>query len=350
MKFSLRKPQSKKNRITRGVVPVRPVARPSSDTGNTAEEDKKKDAAKDTSPFSRKRKTGLSPMERFRGTRIFAFLSSKRLHFTLAGILFVALSVWGVWQAYHYLHHSPNFGLKHVEISPTFHVDRETLLSMAGLEYGRNIFSISPSDVRRRILSHPWVRSVSVTRKLPDTLRIEVTEHEAEAVAAFEEKTDCTQGPACPKPAMAFYLVDADADIFKRATPEEMRQKVIISGIPRDSIGKNPLSVKRLLRRSMDLLALWRENPDRPELGEIQVADDIFILVLRRIPCEIHLEISDARRRLDMLDALWNQLDPPLEKTRVIYLDDRENPGRIVVIPDEPSSDATPVEPQSPPQ
>ncbi len=343
MRFGRKESGKTKKRPTRGVVPVRPVSRPDTQPEEaSASREAPEEKTGSDSP------SGPTRMERFRSTRLFRFLASRRLHFTLAGALFAVLVAWGSWEAYHYLHHSPNFGLKHVEISPTFHVDRETLLSMAGLEYGKNIFSISPAQVRRRILAHPWVRRVQVTRKLPDTVQIDVTEHDAAAVVAFSEKSDCAGRPDCPPPATAFYLVNTDAELFKRATPQEMQQKVIISGIAREDIGKNPQGVARLLRRSLDLAELWAENPARPPLGEIQVADDIFILVLRHVPCEIHLEPSDARRRMEMLDSLWDRLDPPLEKTRIIYLDDRENPGRVVVIP-ESTGDATPTNPVEPP-
>lgn len=330
-----RRKNGKFRRTTGGVIPVRPRA---------AAQPNPEEAKPKNTPDSE----GPGRWDRFRATRFFRFFASRRLHFTLAGILFAVTAGWGIWKGYMYLHHSPRFGLAHVEISPTYHVDRETLLAMSGLEYGKNIFSISPAQVRKRIQTHPWVRSVRVTRKLPDTVQIEVTEHEAAAVAAFPEKADCRKEEPCPVPSLAFYLVDREGKVFKRATVEEMRQKVVITGIPRELFGKSPLSVERLLCRSLDLLELWRENPRRPELGEIRLADDIVILVLRTVPCEIHLEISDARRRLEMLDALWDRLDPPLEKTRVIYLDDRENPGRVVVIP-EPVPDATPLQENTPP-
>lgn len=347
MRLRYKKSARNKKPLTQGVVPVRPVTQTTQDTSDISED--KAQPTKTTTHTetgSHQGNTNRSPWKSLYiyvcNSRFFRFFASRRLKLTLAGLLFVGLLSWGGWKAYDYLHHSPNFGLKHIEISPTFHVERETLLAMAELEYGRNMFAISPNHVRRRILAHPWIRSVNVTKQLPDTLRIEVTEHEAAAVVVFEEKSNCTPPSNCAQSTMAFYLVDAHGEIFKRATPTEMKQKVIISGIARDKIQKNPFSVQYILRRSLELIALWNENPTRPELGEIQVADDIFILVLRHIPCEIHLEPSDVQRRMEMLDALLPQLNPPLEKTRVIYLDDRTNPSRVVVIP-EPSMDATPV-------
>ena len=335
--MKLRRPgrETPPKRRTTGVVPVRPVSR----ENRPVQEDATGDAGSGQAPSG---PSGPPLRERLAASRLVRVLRSRRLHLGIAGLLFSAVLVLGAYRGYRYLYHSPHFGLKHVEISPTYHVDRETIIAMAQLAHGQNLFGISPSQVRSRLLRHPWIRSVTVSRTLPDTLHIEISEHESVAAILFSGGAPCGE-EHCSLENSPFYLINNEGEIFKRATPEELRQKVIITGVHRDLFHKNPRSVQRVIRRSLDFLKLYRENPSRPELSEIHHANDVIVLFLKNVPCAIHLESTDLPRRLDYLDHLLAKMDLPLEKVRVIYLDDRENPSRIVVMPEpEPEPEPEP--------
>ncbi len=343
--------EAQSRRRPTGVVPVRPVSRENrtvdSEQANTGGEPRPAPDDSGSKPV----KTPLR--QRLARSRAVRILRSRRLHFGVAGLLFVAVLALGAYRGYRYLYHSPHFGLKHVEFSPTYHVDRETLVAMARLEHGQNLFGISTSAVRQRLSRHPWIRSVTVSRTLPDTLHIEIIEHESVAAILFSGEASCKE-EGCSLENSPFYLINAEGEIFKRAVPEELRGKVIITGVHRDTFHKNPRSVQRLIRRSLDFLKLYQENPSRPELSEIHHANDVLVLFLKNSPCEIHLESSDLPQRLNYMDQLLAKMDLPLEKVRVIYLDDRENPSRIVVLPEpepepEPEPDGEPGSPEEPP-
>ena len=344
--MKLRRPgrETPPKRRTTGVVPVRPVSRENRPIQEEATGDVKAGPKQD-------RPSRPSLGERLAGSGLVRILKSRRLHFGIAGLLFSAVLALGAYRGYRYLYHSPHFGLKHVEISPTYHVDRETIIAMAGLAHGQNLFGISPAQVRKRLVRHPWIRSVTVSRTLPDTLHIEITEHESVAAILFSGESPCS-AQACSLENSPFYLINTEGEIFKRATPEELRQKVIITGVHRDLFHKNPRSVQRVIRRSLDLLKLYQENPSRPELSEIHHAHDVIVLFLKNVPCAIHLESTDLPRRLGYLDDLLAKMDLPLEKVRVIYIDDRENPSRIVVMPEPepaPDSESEPPSVENPP-
>jgi hypothetical protein len=328
-----------------GVVPVRPVSREHRAVGPAEAGDAEPESSESGagSPGQAGQTVGRAASRvgraasqvGFAASRIGRVLRSRKLHFGVAGLLFTAVLALGAWRAYQYLYHSPHFGLRHVELSPTYHVDRETILSMAGLEHGQNLFRISPGAVRRRLLRHPWIRSVTVSRTLPDTLHIEIVEHESVAAILFTGGEAPCQGENCPPDGNQFYLVNADGGMFKRATPDELRGRVIITGVSRDLYRTNPRGVARLVERSLAFLELYARVPGRPELSEVHHAHDVLVLFLKHFPCAIHLESSDLPRRLEYLDHLLARMDLPLEKVRVIYLDDRENPSRVVVIPEE---------------
>jgi len=330
--------ESHPQRRPTGVVPVRPVSR----EHKTIPGDPAPAAGEESPSDAPEKPKGPPLMERLARSKAVRILRSRRLHLGVAGLLFAAVLALGAYRGYRYLYHSPHFGLKHVEISPTYHVDRETLVAMAQLSHGQNLFRISLAHVKKRLSRHPWIRSVTVSRTLPDTLHIEVIEHESVAAILFSGEAPCEREP-CSLENSPFYLINSDGEIFKKATPEELRGKVIITGIHRDTFHQNPRSVQRLIRRSLDFLKLYQDNPLRPELSEIHLALDVIQIFLKHSSCVIHLESSDLPRRLEHLDSLLARMDLPLEKVRIIYLDDRENPSRIVVLPEpEPEPEPAP--------
>ncbi len=317
---------------TTGVVPIRPLKNPETDTSEPEgdPQEKESETKGDTKGENSRPEDRL--VERLRRSAPVRLLLSRQFHLGVTGLLFMGILALGAWKGYQYLYNSPNFGLKHIEISPTYHADRETLISMAQLSWGQNLFRIRPGDVRKRILMHPWVKAVSVWKSLPSTLHIEVTEHESVLAILFSGDSSCDNEP-CDIESTPFYLINPEGEIFKRAAPEELRQKVIVTGLSRELFRNKPRMVHRAVRRSLEILKLYQENPARPELSEIYLANDVVVLYLKHSPCAIHLEPSDLPARLVYLDQLLATMDLPLEKVQTIYLDDRENPLRIIVMP-----------------
>ncbi len=75
----------------------------------------------------------------------------------------------------------------------TFRVERAERASLSGIEAqlnrrygGRNIFSVNLYEIERTATLDPWVRSASVKRVLPRTIRLRVVERRPVAVALIE--------------------------------------------------------------------------------------------------------------------------------------------------------------------
>ena len=75
----------------------------------------------------------------------------------------------------------PNTGVRTVS-------DQE-IKAIAGIKPKMNIYATSLEPIKKRLESHPDIRSVTITRQHPDTLVIQITEREPAAVI----KTDGTQ-------------------------------------------------------------------------------------------------------------------------------------------------------------
>ncbi len=75
----------------------------------------------------------------------------------------------------------------------TFRIERVERASVSGIEAqlrrryaGRNIFSVNLYEIERAAALDPWVRSATVKRVLPGTIRIRVVERRPTAVALIE--------------------------------------------------------------------------------------------------------------------------------------------------------------------
>lgn len=82
---------------------------------------------------------------------------------------------------------SPVLGVRRVEVAGTQESSDTEVLEAAGLRTGRPMVTLDGGAVARRVEALPWVRSVTVDRQWPGTVRLEVTEREPAAVALADD-------------------------------------------------------------------------------------------------------------------------------------------------------------------
>lgn len=73
---------------------------------------------------------------------------------------------------------SPIFNIKNITAVNNNILSQDTLISLSGLKTDQNIFRFLKSDVEKNLKENPYVESVRVNRKLPDTVEIDVTERQ----------------------------------------------------------------------------------------------------------------------------------------------------------------------------
>ena len=116
---------------------------------------------------------------------------------TLAGLAVIALAAW-------WITHTSIFGARSIDVQGNRHLDRAAVLRLADVAPGTNLVWFSPGEVQDRLERSPWVLSATVTRALPSSLSISITERSAIAVAVGERD----------------YLVSADRTILGFAGPK----------------------------------------------------------------------------------------------------------------------------------
>lgn len=80
--------------------------------------------------------------------------------------------LWGYrWVTGHEL-----FQLRQVTVQGTQRFTPEEVAAMGNVQPGISVLDLNIAEVRARIAAHPWIREASVTRVLPDTVIIEISE------------------------------------------------------------------------------------------------------------------------------------------------------------------------------
>jgi len=78
--------------------------------------------------------------------------------------------------AYHRSMSDSRFAVKVVDVTGATHTSREALNHVTSAFIGVNLFKIDIDHVQAQLRALPWVSHIEIEKKLPDTLRIKVTE------------------------------------------------------------------------------------------------------------------------------------------------------------------------------
>ena len=93
-----------------------------------------------------------------------------------------AILLFGVTQAYHYALRAPSFELKNVEVENAGKLDRDAILKIAGLDGKLNTLGIDIDDVKRKLEDFSSIHTATVSKVLPDTIRIQLVPEEPLAI------------------------------------------------------------------------------------------------------------------------------------------------------------------------
>ncbi len=113
---------------------------------------------------------------------------------------------------------SPLFALKQLEIKGYEKVQPSEIASASGLKFGENIFSISLNNVRKNIMTIPWIKSISIRKSPPHKIEIAVSERNAYCLVLMDH----------------LYYVDSEGVIFKMVSDNNATNYPVITGMTGD--------------------------------------------------------------------------------------------------------------------
>ena len=243
----------------------------------------------------------------------------RRLQPVVGLLVVVAASIAVAWGIRHHVMTSPRFSVRTVRVEGTTKRNSEQIASAAGLQVGKNIFSIDLEGARIRILQDPWIEKAMVRRKLPSTITVEVTEREASAAVTVGSE---------------IYLCTHDGELFKHVEPGDPVNLVVITGLSADQISQDrPGSIKRI-RAALDLMMDYEQRgPSRRlALEEINLGEDgTTRLVVGKEAVTLELGQSPFRQKILRAARVLEEVDRRHAQPSVVFLDNEAHPERVVV-------------------
>ena len=232
---------------------------------------------------------------------------------SLAMLLSAALSA-GAWLAFRWSATTPIFSLREVRFSGLSHAAHADLLARSGLRLGENLMAVDLATAARAVEGHPWVVSARLSRSLPGTVLVEVSEHRAVAQVQLG----------------GLYLLDDEGRVFKRAGPEDGVDLPLLTGLSRDAWLRERGSSQLRLYSALRLLEAWREEGFAgTSLSEVRLEEDGGFTAFAREPAglqEVRLGASDLTLQLHRLAQLRAALARRGEHAARIDLDSQARP------------------------
>jgi len=208
----------------------------------------------------------------------------------------------------------PQLALRTVEVQGLHRATENELLRLANVSPGVNLWSLDPATVAQAMGGHPWVRSVEVTRGLPDTLQVRVEERTPVALAALGE----------------LYVVDPEGAPFKRVSAAEALDLPLLTGLTRETAESDPAGTAARLREALGVADAYQHAFERPRLSEVQLQESGFELVTTD-GVRVVLGRDDVDGQLRRLRRVRDELQKRGLLASAIHLENRVRPGWVAV-------------------
>lgn len=137
------------------------------------------------------------------------------------------------------LYRSGLFNIKKIIVSGNKSVVAGKVIEACNIGENDNIISFSTAKLRQKLLKNPWVKEVSVTRALPDTLRVQIIERVPVAIISHGSK---------------FYLVDDDFFIISELQYADGAKVPTITDLPVERISVGDRLMDESLKNAIDCL------------------------------------------------------------------------------------------------
>lgn len=144
--------------------------------------------------------------------------------------------------AYDFITQSNFFSVQTIQISGSHRAVDKDLLKLGNIQTGMNLFELNLYAIEKKIITHPWILSVEVKRKLPSKLIIQVVEQQPLAIVKIENLADI--------------IINTQGRPFKEYNPltDEISDLPVISGLDLTSQNNQYLFNGPLFNSIMDFL------------------------------------------------------------------------------------------------
>jgi cell division protein FtsQ len=237
----------------------------------------------------------------------------------LMGLLLGGVSAAAVLGTYRFAQTSPRFAVRQIDIDGLRRKNREAILDLSHVTLGKNIFSVDTKAVEGAILVDSWIREVKVERRLPATIRIELVERDAGALAMLGEQ---------------MLVVTRTGDPFKKYESSDPADLPIITGVSVDEPGREPSLERRRIGLALEVFRHY----ERTSLARLYPAQELHltpggevVLTVGKTGIALHLGAGPWAKKLAMAERVLGKLRGQKGSVGMVFLDNRAHPERVVV-------------------
>lgn len=235
----------------------------------------------------------------------------------LVAILTVCVGlVFGAREGWHWATTSRTFALADVQVLGQSEATDVELVRLGGILLGQNLVRMDVSAMERSIATHPWVKSVRVTRHFPSRLTVEVEEHRPVALLSLGE----------------LYVVNEDSVPFKRLKAGDGFDLPVITGMDRGSFGELRSEGLETLRTAVALIEAYGTEPAiaKQPLAEVKLHPE-GVTAVTTDGQEIEFGEGEVTAKLRRLSRVRQELHARAMVAEVIRLDNRSRPSWVAV-------------------
>lgn len=157
------------------------------------------------------------------------------------------------------------FDIRSIEFNGNHHVSDEELLAISGLAVGEHIYAANLDRAETMLRTNLWVQQVSITRRLPATLVVDVTERVPAAAITGRD---------------GLYILDATGMLLMKKRLLEGLSVIVLSGIDEPSESITPGTVLEGDGLDAAMAVIHQMDKDTAALvAEMDVADTQNITV-----------------------------------------------------------------------
>ncbi len=210
------------------------------------------------------------------------------------------------------------FKTQSIQVKGMQRLSQKAVLAQAGIGQGDNLLAVNLRLVRKRLLAHPWIAAARVAREIPETIIIEVAEHNPLAVVDLGRR----------------FLMNDQGRIFKEHTPDDPKGLPLVTGIAYADISLGDDALTSAVAAVVDVLRTSRAPRSVLSFQQIrQVVLDHqmgITLIAWKTRRTIKLGFADYDAKFNRLKQLLPHLKQRREWRQFSAID-VNNPDRVVV-------------------
>lgn len=228
----------------------------------------------------------------------------------------IAALGFGSVHGWRWLHSAPRFAIQRVSFIGLTRVAEADLLRLAALGSGQNLFALDVAQTERAMASHPWVQEISISRRPPDGLTIEVKEHAPAALLALGE----------------LYLVNEDGRSFRRVQPGDSLDLLLITGLERDAYVEDTAAAAAKVAEAIRVARAYEASPAGAQapLSEARLEAGTVTLLTTRGE-SLRLGEGELEQKFERLARVRRELSARELRAEIIHLDNRARPDWVAV-------------------